>query len=196
MDQIEDVLRNVLGIKDEALLKKGKEIAYIRHYKKGEHLARRGEPHMGLNFLLNGLFRFYFLDARGKEVTDCFCYQYGCPAIPAAGIGDPLPVNIVAVEDSNVVVLPVHEVAHLMEENVEVLKIYNKLLVYSLGVHWESKMALYQYTGMQRYQWFIERFDGLIDRVPHVHIASYLGMTPVSLSRLRHQLKEQGTQET
>ena len=193
MNRIEDVLRNVLGITDEALLNKGKKIAHIRHYKKGEYLACAGEQQTGLCFLLQGLFRFYFLDAKGKEITDCFCYQYGNPVVPAIDYRDPLPINIVALEDSSVLVLPIAEVQQLMATEIETVRIYNALLMGSLSQHWETKMALYRFSGLQRYQWFIERFEGLIDRVPHVYIASYLGMSPVSLSRLRRQLKEQET---
>ena len=110
MDQKEAFLRNVLGISDEALLRKGMEIAYIRPYKKEEYLARTGEQQTGLSFLLKGMFRFYFLDAKGKEVTDCFCYQYGYPVVPAIDFQAPLPINIVALEDSTVLVLPIADV--------------------------------------------------------------------------------------
>ena len=43
---------------------------------------------------------------------------------------------------------------------------------------------------MQRYQWFLENYPGLIHTLNNKHIASFLGMTPVTLSRLRHQLRK------
>ena len=43
---------------------------------------------------------------------------------------------------------------------------------------------------MGRYQWFLKKYPGLIDEVSNKHIASFLGMTPVTLSRLRQKLKE------
>ena len=45
-------------------------------------------------------------------------------------------------------------------------------------------------TAMQRYQWFLEAYPGFIDKVSNKHIASFLGMTPVTLSRLRRVLRE------
>ena len=45
---------------------------------------------------------------------------------------------------------------------------------------------------MERYQWFLARYPGLISTVNNKHIASFLGMTPVTLSRLRRQVREQG----
>lgn len=192
MNRIEDFLRTQLGIADEFLLQKGKNIAYIREVRKGEYLVKDGDQLTGLYFLLNGLLRGYFVDCQGNEVTDCFGFRYGDPATPAADYNAPLPINIVAVENSQVLVLPVQAIHELMQEYVEVVHIYNRLLIASLTEHWEVKTALYQYSAAKRYQWFLQKYEGLIDRVPHIHIASFLGISPVTLSRLRSRLKEQG----
>ena len=45
---------------------------------------------------------------------------------------------------------------------------------------------------MQRYQWFLSAYPGLIDRVSHKYIASLLNMTPVTLSKIRRAIKESG----
>lgn len=42
-------------------------------------------------------------------------------------------------------------------------------------------------TAMERYRWFLDEYPGLIDRAPHRHIASFLNVTPVTLSRLRRE---------
>ena len=53
-------------------------------------------------------------------------------------------------------------------------------------------MILYRTTAMERYEWFLNYYPGLIDVVPHKYIASFLDMTPVTLSRLRKTMhKEQ-----
>ena len=68
---------------------------------------------------------------------------------------------------------------------------YNRYLVSALEYHWETKMLLYRCTAMERYRWFLSRYPGLIDSISNKHIASFLGMTPVTLSRLRRQLRSQ-----
>lgn len=45
-------------------------------------------------------------------------------------------------------------------------------------------------SASERYRWFLSNYPGLIDRVPHRHIASFLNMTPVTLSRLRRAERE------
>ena len=84
---------------------------------------------------------------------------------------------------------------HLMS-NCELLVIYNAMLQDSLKEHWENKIALGQYSAIARYQWFLKTYPGIIDRVPHRYVASFLGMTPVSLSRIRRELREQAKNTT
>ena len=56
-----------------------------------------------------------------------------------------------------------------------------------------NRHILSSYSAMQRYQWFLEEYPGIIHRVSHKYIASFLGMTPVTLSRLRKTLREEET---
>lgn len=189
MDPIEQFLHTGLGLEDDKLIAQGKAASYIRNIQKGEHLARVGEKLPGVMFLLNGMFRFYYLDNEGREHTDCFCGRYGYACMPAIDFNMPLPINVQALEDSTVLVISAELIQELMENNMEVLRLYNRLLIQSLTQHWEDKMALHQFDAAQRYAWFLERYEGLIDRVPHVHIASFLNMSPVTLSRLRKNIK-------
>lgn len=190
MKQIEAFLRTQIDKADETLLKAVTEVAYIRTLKKGDYLIKCGEHPKGLCFLLNGLFRGFFLDNQGNEVTDCISFRYGATLMPSADYTVPAPISIIAMEDSQVLVVPLQTALALLRENPAGIEIYNRLMCTGVAEQWEIKTALYQYTAAQRYEWFLERYEGIIDRVPHVHIASFLGVTPVTLSRLRSKRKE------
>lgn len=190
MDQIEMFLRSQIGLNSNNLCHKVMEASYIRKIKKGEYLIRCGEHPVGLCFLVNGLLRGFFLDYQSNEVTDCFGFRFGSTAMPYSDFNAPSPINIVALEDSQVLVVPIQLVQQMLMEHIEVAHIYNRLLLMGAAEHWEIKTVLYQYTAAQRYEWFLQCYEGLIDRVPHVHIASFLGITPVTLSRLRRKRKE------
>ena len=140
-------------------------------------------------FLVSGLFRFFFTDINGIEHTDCFCGDPGFPIMPSMGFDCVLPIDIQALEDSELLVIPVELIQYLVENNMEIMRMYNKMLMESVRRHWETKMALYQYGAEDRYAWFLEQYSGLIDRIPHIYIASFLNMNPVTLSRIRSKKK-------
>ena len=187
MKHVEEFLHSCLEISDEVLISQVANAATIRTIPKGTHWARCGDDLPGVAFLIRGMFRFYFLDSEGREHVDCFCGEPGYPVMPAIDFNMPLPINVQALEESTVLVIPTKLVQSLMEDNVEAIRLYNRLLMRSLTQHWEDKMALHQYEAAQRYEWFLERYKGLIDRIPHVHIASFLNITSVTLSRLRNK---------
>ncbi len=187
---IQDFYTKVLQISERELVEKLSNLTEIKHLEKGELLIREGETQTHLYFLLNGLLRGYFLDMNGRDITDCFGAQRGSPAVPCLTVDAPASINIEALENSDMISLPAAQVMELMESHPCLIKIYNQYLQTSLEYHWQIKSAVYQYTAMQRYQWFLKTYPGLISRVKKKYIASFLRITPVTLSRLRKELRD------
>ena len=78
-----------------------------------------------------------------------------------------------------------------MKEYPQLIGIYNAMLRDALKQHWEVKHIVCQHPAMERYLWFCKTYPGLIEQVRNKYIASFLGMSPVTLSRLRRTLREQ-----
>lgn len=192
--EIPQFYKSVLGVTDEALLQRLVGNSKLTFFEKGQHLLNADEVATELYFLVEGLFRGYFLDAKGREVTDCFGATPGTPALPCSDPFAPSNTTIEALEESVFVALPVYALYPYLETNLNLMRIYNEMLWASLKEHWENKMAMVQYTAMERYQWFLRRYPSVIDRVPHRHVASFLGITPVSLSRIRRELRDTNDQ--
>ena len=182
--------REVLGVTDESILELLMENSKLIVFEKGQHLIHADEVVTELYFLMEGLFRGFFLDAKGREVTDCFGVEPGTPALSCSELLTPSNITIEAMERSVVLALPGYALYPYLHSNLNLMRIYNQMLWVSLKGHWENKMAMVQYSAMERYQWFLRRYPGVIDRVPHRHVASFLGITPVSLSRIRRELRE------
>ncbi len=51
--------------------------------------------------------------------------------------------------------------------------------------------ALISGDAMAKYQWFLKEYPNLLNRIPHYHIASFLGITPTQLSRTRKMFSQQ-----
>lgn len=163
-----------------------------RTFKKGEYLVRAGEVMNDLCFLESGIFRGSFVDVNGKDVTDCIGFISGTPAIAFCRmeVNFPSPDAIEMLTDGSFFCIPISVIVELLKDYQEMMLLYNRLLIASLDMHWTMKKILHQYSAPQRYQWFLKEYPGLISQIRNKYIASFLGMTPVTLSRLRHFLRE------
>lgn len=190
--QAMELFRDILGLTDEDLIQDLVAIATSGTLKKGELLYREGELSDKITFLFHGLLRGYFLDANGRDITDCFVFGYGAPVMASIDPTEPAIVNVEALTDCTMLQLPIPLVMKLVDTHAQVCRLYTHFLLQSLKRHWAVKSAMYQYDATQRYQWFLRAYPGLHQQVSGKHIASFLGMTQVTLSRLRRNLRETG----
>lgn len=190
--QLQDFFRDNFGIKNREMLREMERLSQLVAVKRGDLLTRVGESPVSLFLLVQGVFRGYFFDDNGRDITECFAYLPGTPVMACTELGMPSNINLVALEDSTCVAIPIEELRLLMILYPELLKLSNQLLLDALHYHWEIKSLMYKYTARQRYQWFQEKHPGLLGLAGAKYVASFLNMTPVTLSRLRRELKEDG----
>ncbi len=186
---------DALHLTDPALVKALIEASVPLHLDRGELLIREGERPTVVPFLLEGIVRGYLFDENGREITDCFAVQPGSPVMPAADFQQPSPLYLEAVVACEFLVVSLADIQRLLGKYEELQQFYHQQLLDSFARHWEIKTTLCRSSAMQRYQWFLEKYPGLINQVHHRSIASFLGMTPVTLSRQRSALLQE-TQET
>ena len=188
----DDFYRNVFHLKDENLIQELVNATEIRHLKKGEFVVRIGEVQNDVYFLETGIARGYFLDVNGKDVTDCFAFRCGTAAVSFGQLelNVQSSLSIEVLEDAKFFCIPIFSLIELQKSYFEIMFLYNQLLVKALNEHWKLKRVLNQFTAIQRYQWFLREYPGLIYKVKNKYVASFLGMTPVTMSRLRKMLKE------
>ena len=187
--------RTVMGIRSNDILDKLVKYSKSKKVKKGEMIQAVGDTCSYTSFLVSGLFRGYFLDGNGNDVTDCFAYLPGTPLVSSLGITGPSVVYIEALENSEIIIIKTAVINELVNTQMELAGLYSRLLSNALQMHWENKVAVTNHTAKARYMWFQDRFPGLIHRVSHKYIASFLGMTPVTLSRVRKSIRDAQNQE-
>lgn len=181
-----------LQLTDRELIRALSDASAPLHLRRGELLVREGSLPDSVPILVQGIVRGFYFDVDGQEITDCFAVQAGSPVMSAAGLRMPSPLYLDVLTDSDFWTIPIPAVQRLLDEYPELLHLYNRLLIQSFSTHWEIKAILRRGSAMQRYQWFLSAYPGLIDRISNKYVASFLGMTPVTLSRLRRALREQG----
>jgi CRP-like cAMP-binding protein len=186
---LQEILAKMLPDTDPKLVKRIAELASIRTLERKEIVFEVGQAQTKLYFLVEGIIRCYFYVGDGTEVTDCFITEPGYPVVMAA-LNAPSLFAAQAVVDSVLLEIPTEECMEIIKSSNELLWCYNQMLHQALFFHWKIKTSRYCYDAAQRYQWFCQTWPG-VDRVANsVHIASFLGITPATLSRLRHGSKE------
>lgn len=184
--EIKDFLKDVLQISEDKMVSQIENITTPFRVDKGKLVTLQGEKQTDFIFLVSGIFRGYYIDANGEEVTDCFGIKAGTPCMSIAVNNGISPINIQAVTTCDFVKISASSLMPLLEQSVLLLRIYIDILQTALQVHWNQKVIITQHNSADRYRWFMESFPNLSEKVKDKDIASYLGMSPVTFSRVKN----------
>lgn len=142
-------------------------------------------------FIVEGLVRFYYLTPEGKELNKAFYKKdHIVGSLSAVILNEPCRFAIETLEPSVLVEI---DLAALRISTLDT-PAWERLLSYSyqmMLIRNERREAeLLTMTAKQRFQQFVRNFPDLLERIPQYHIASYLGITPVALSKYKQQWLE------
>lgn len=191
MDSLASFLSSALGLTDREAVSELERITTVARFAKGEQLIRQGEPLTHIPLLISGVVRASLKDAEGNDLTDCIVTRPGVPAVPSPDLHGPTPCAIEALTDSEVALVEIAPAEELLSRNLPFALVYIRFLQEAWQGHWTVKTVIRQFDARGRYLWFLESYPGVIDRIPHKYVASFLNITPVTLSRVRRALKEE-----
>jgi CRP-like cAMP-binding protein len=160
-----------------------------RRFKKRQFLLQEGSVCKHLAFVNTGCLREYTVDQKGEEHILQFAINDWWISDLNSFLADTISThNIDALQDSEVLLLE-KEARDTMFEAVPALERFFRLLMESnyVATHKRINDAL-SASAEERYLVFVETYPELVERVPQSQIASYLGITPQSLSRIRKEL--------
>lgn len=189
MDVLKDTVNAVVNSRFPQMSREGREllekILIREEIAKGEIALKEGQICQELVFVGKGMLRqFYYKN--GKDVTEHFSYE-GCITICIESFlkQEPTRLMVEALEPSIVYLFPYDMVQKLTKESWEINMFYRKILEYSLIVS-QIKADSWRFeTARERYNLLLEQHPEIIKRAPLSYIASYLLMTPETLSRVR-----------
>lgn len=160
-----------------------------KRFNKGEILLREGELCQHSFFVEKGLLRSYTLGEDGKEHLIQFAPEnWFIMDRSSVYFNDPSEIYIETVEDSEVVFIDENFMDRVAELDESFGKFNDKLLHNHIRHIQKRLNLLLGAPAEKRYLSFIELYPDLLLRVPQWMIASYLGITPESLSRVRKEL--------
>lgn len=157
-----------------------------RSLDKGQHFLRAGQMAAEVAIVVRGVLREYFVMSDGVERTKSFVEEgraSGSLADLLSGV--PSRAFIVAEEPTRVLVTPFVRLRELASRSSAWAAVERSSLERLLATKAEREWELLGLDAAARYAAFRKRYPGIEARVAARHVASYVGITPVHLSRLR-----------
>lgn len=149
-----------------------------------------------LMFVCSGLLRFYYLAEDGTESNKAFAAENDFAGPLAASYLDlPVIYGIQTLEPTTMLVANYYDFVALFDEHPVFDRLGRRLAEWFLVRKELRTRSLLQHQAKDRYLTFKERFPQITERVPQYHIASYLGITEVTLSRLKRSLRQETRQK-
>jgi len=154
-----------------------------RVVKKGEILQRSGDQARKAYYVKKGLLRSYTIDEKGKEHIFIFAPEdWYISDIDADMNHNAADLFMDAVEDSVVLEFDRSDVDF---DNIDIHQVDLKKLVKRVAVLQKRVIMLMSATAQERYEDFLQTYPSIVQRAPQRMIASYLGITPEALSKIR-----------
>ncbi len=160
-----------------------------RSLARDEVLVQAGERAHSIYLVQSGLVRLYYTDAEGRERNKAF-YGAGNVTGPVSAImsGQPASFSIQALEACELIQADLDQLLQIAPSHPEVSRLVIRLLSGAFMRNEQREMLLLTCNAEQRYRWLLEHQADLVERIPQYHIAAYLGVDAVSLSRLKRKL--------
>jgi CRP-like cAMP-binding protein len=158
----------------------------IKHFAKGEHFLLAGDVCREAAFIESGVFRFYI--NTGHDATYYFAAEneFICE-YPSFLWQLPSDRNIQALEPALIRVISFDDLQRFYRE-VVLGERFGRLIAEEIFSDSIQQLAsFYEDKPAVRYQKFVSRFPQLVQRLPQYYIASYVGIEPQSLSRIRRR---------
>ncbi|WP_068505305.1 Crp/Fnr family transcriptional regulator [Paenibacillus kribbensis] len=161
----------------------------VEEYKKGTVLLRQGDVPTTCYFVLKGCVRQYSIDKTGKEVTSNFYTEEQAVSIfNRHQQNKPSAYTFTCLEDCTLVVGDLAAKKDMLDEYSQLESMIRKMVEENLGEVQDELASFIASTPEERYKALLRKRPHLVNRVPQHQLASYLGITPESLSRIKKRI--------
>ncbi|MBL7843156.1 MAG: Crp/Fnr family transcriptional regulator [Cyclobacteriaceae bacterium] len=156
-----------------------------KFFRKGDTLVRIGQVPEYFYFIERGLARVYYR-RKSKDITDYFAIDnQAIGALPSLFSGQPSHKAIEVLEDSDIIYFSYAAFDKLCEQHHDLERAARKMAIIGMLEGQHRIESIRFLSAKERYEELEKLYPGITNRAPLKHIASYLGITQVSISRIR-----------
>jgi CRP-like cAMP-binding protein len=178
-------IKNSISLSEEAE-KYIYSISEEKSFSKGEVLIQEGQTVNKTFFVIHGSLRSFCVDKEGKEHTLQFAIQdWWISDFIAMYNHEPASLTVECITDATVIEFNAQKLTQIYLQFPEFELFQRKTLERHVVSLHKRILNQLQLTALERYNVFIEHYPNIEQHVPNYHIASYLGITQQSLSRVR-----------
>lgn len=160
----------------------------LKKYEKGDYFTKQGDKDLHIAFIVKGLFRYFYLTPEGDDVTKLFSKENEFISSYAAMLyGRPSTYSIVAEEDSEILVIDRKKYIYRITNDPKWERIARLYAEETYNQKELREASFLLEDAATRYKKFLTSYPNVEKRVKQKHIATYLGINPVSLSRIKKQ---------
>lgn len=185
--KIEEIRKRYSGYVDKETFERYVDFNKITTFQKGSLIALENRGFL----LLSGIIRGYYLDADGNDVTYTFLFEGTAYGSGFLTTDKPQVCSFEALEDCVAAEINNKALLEQLRTDKNLMLVYIHMLEEALKRKILRETSLVTKTATERYLDLKKEFPAIEKRVSQTHIASYLGISPVSLSRIRRVLREE-----
>ncbi len=157
---------------------------------KDEYFSEAGKISTQVGFVLDGVMRVCYYDNKGEEITKYFIDENNL-VVDLESFQNSIcsSAYVQAVTDCKLLVFSKHDWEELLNTIVGWDAIVHKIIARALMQKIERRSPLVSEDATTRYLSFMEKYPKILNRIPLSYLASYLGITQSSLSRIRKNIR-------
>ncbi len=183
--KLQEFIRSVIDLPVEAMAEMHQSFTEVK-LPKGTQILSQGRTCKKLYYIEKGLGRSYYYNEKGKDVTVWFFSDNNIMvSVESFFQQKPSLYHMELLEDSKLYYITYQDLQRLFDKYHSIER-FGRLLAIQLLTDVVDKLNAIQFqTAKERYQFLIKKYPDIAYRAPLGHIASYLGITQETLSRIR-----------